>query len=80
MGWTVHDVKRASVWEFWQAFQGYVEANTPRDGKKLSEDDKDRIWQRMLELDAPSSPSLSTQTYVLNGLRLVPAAVVTFCG
>jgi hypothetical protein len=78
MGWTVHDVKRASVWEFWQAFQGYVEANTPRDGKKLSEDDKDRIWQRMLELETPSSSALSTQTYVLDGLRLVPAGIVTF--
>lgn len=78
MGWTVHDVKRASVWEFWQAFQGYVEANTPRDGKKLSEDDKDRIWQRMRELETPSASEISTQTYVLDGLRLVPAGVVTF--
>ncbi|WP_193336165.1 hypothetical protein [Devosia beringensis] len=78
MGWTVHDVKQASVWEFFSAFNGYVDANTPKQGNKLSEDDKDRIWERMQELDAPSPTSLSTQTYQLNGARLVPAGVVTF--
>jgi len=78
MGWTVHDVKRSSVWEFFSAFNGYVEANTPKQGNKLSEDDKDRIWERMQELEAPSSSTLSTQTYRLNGARLVPAGVVTF--
>lgn len=78
MGWTVQDVKASSVWEFWQAFQGYVEANSPKQNNKLSEDDKDRIWQRMQELETPTDTALSTQTYVLDGLRLVPAGVVTF--
>lgn len=78
MGWTVHEVKRASVWEFWTAFQGYVDANSPKQGNKLSEDDKDRIWQRMQELEAASGAVLSTQTYVLDGAHLVPAGVVTF--
>lgn len=78
MGWTVHEVKRSSVWEFWQAFQGYVEANTPKQGNKLSEDEKDAIWQRMQELEAPSASTLSTQTYTLDGLRLVPAGTVKF--
>lgn len=78
MGWTVHDVKQASVWEFWTAFQGYVDANSPRQKGKLSEDDKDRIWERMQELDAPSAEFLSTQTYVLEGARLVVAGIVTF--
>lgn len=78
MGWTVHDVKKASVWEFFSAFNGYVAANTPKQSGKLSEDDKDRIWDRMQELERPSSSTLSTQTYRLQGTRLVPAGVVTF--
>lgn len=78
MGWTVQDVKASSVWEFWQAFQGYVDANTPKQNGKLSEDDKDRIWQRMQELEAPSDAVLSTQTYRLQGARLVADGVVTF--
>lgn len=78
MGWTVQDVKASSVWEFWQAFQGYVEANSPKQNNKLTEDDKDRIWQRMQELETPTDAVLSTQTYVLDGLRLVPAGVVEF--
>lgn len=78
MGWTVHDVKQSSVWEFFSAWQGYVDANSPKQNGKLSEDEKDRIWERMQELDAPSSTTLSTQTYRLTGARLVPAGVVTF--
>lgn len=78
MGWDVHAVKRSSVWEFFSAWQGYVDANTPKQSGKLSEDDKDRIWERMQELERPSSATLSTQTYTLDGLRLVPAGIVTF--
>lgn len=78
MGWTVQDVKSSSVWEFFAALNGYIEANTPKQGNKLSEDDKDRIWERMQELDAPRSTTLSTQTYWLDGAHLVPAGVVTF--
>lgn len=78
MGWSVHDVKRASVWEFFSAWQGFVDANTPKQGNKLSEDDKDRIWERMQELEAPHSTTLSTETYRLDGAHLVPAGVVTF--
>lgn len=78
MGWTVQDVKAASVWEFWQAFQGYVEANSPKQNNKLTEDDKDRIWQRMQELETPTDTALSTQIYVLDGERLVGAGVVEF--
>ena len=78
MGWDVHAVKKSSVWEFFSAWQGYVDANTPKQSGKLSEDDKDRIWERMQELERPSSATLSTQTYTLDGLRLVPAGIVTF--
>lgn len=78
MGWDAAAVKAASFWEFFAAWNGYLEANTPRDDKKLSEDDKDRIWQRMQELDAPSSTTLATETYRLDGAHLVPAGIVTF--
>lgn len=81
MGWTVHDVKAASVWEFFSAFNGYMDANTPRQPGKLPEDDKELIWReiqkRMAQLESRSA-TLSTQTYVLDGLHLVPAGVVTF--
>lgn len=78
MGWTVHDVKTSSVWEFFSAFNGYVDANTPKQSGKLSPDEADRIWERMQELDAPVGITLSTQTYTLDGRHLVPAGVVTF--
>lgn len=78
MGWTVHDVKAASVWEFFSAFAGYVDANTPKQSGKLSEDEKDRIWERMRELETPIDEVLSTETYRLNGMRLVPNGRVNF--
>lgn len=78
MGWDVHAVKQSSVWEFFSAWQGYVDANTPKQSGKLSEEDKDRIWERMQELEAPVSKSLSTQTYQLRGAQLVPAGIVKF--
>ena len=78
MGWTVHEVKRTSVWEFFSAFNGFIEANSTKQGNKLSEDEKDRIWEQMRELEFPTSTSLSTQIYRLNGVSLVSAGVVTF--
>lgn len=78
MGWNAQDVKAASLWEFFSAWNGFIEANTPKQGNKLSEDEKDRIWARMEQLDGAAPGKRSTQTYVLDGLRLVPAGVVTF--
>lgn len=78
MGWTAEAVKKASFWEFFAAWNGYVDANTPKDGKKLSEDAKDRIWERMQELEEITSANLSTETYRLDGAHLVPAGLVTF--
>lgn len=79
MGWDVHAVKRSSVWEFFSSFNGYVDANTPKQPGKLTEEDKDRIWDRMQELEASSGPRvLSTQTYVLDGLQLIAAGEVSF--
>lgn len=78
MGWTVHDVKRSSMWEFFAAWHGFVAANTPKETGKLSEDDKDRIWERMQELEGPSSAHLSTQTYWWDENGPVPMGVVSF--
>lgn len=78
MGWTVHDVRRASVWEFWQAFQGYVEANTPKQGSKLTESERAELAEDVLSYGQSIASTLSTQTYKLDGLRLVPAGIVTF--
>lgn len=77
MGWTVHDVKRSSVWEFFQAWQGYVDANTPKEAAKLTEEQADDLFE-WIEQDSDRPEMLSTQTYRLEGLRLVPAGVVTF--
>lgn len=76
MGWTVHDVKRASVWEFWTAFQGYVDANTPKEGAKLTPEQADDLFDWIDR--APTAATLSTETYKLDGLHLVPAGIVTF--
>lgn len=78
MGWTVQDVKASSVWEFFSAFYGYIEANTPKQPGKLSSSEADRIWARMQEMDVPTAKTLSTQTYTLDGLRLIEAGLVSF--
>jgi hypothetical protein len=78
MGWSASEVKAASLWEFFSAWQGYVDANTPKQPGKLTEDEKDRIWERMQEMDRPGSIALSTETYRLDGAHLVPAGIVTF--
>jgi hypothetical protein len=66
MGWTAQQVDRTSMWKFWAAWHGYVRANTPQQGNKLSETEKDRIWERMQEMDLPAVPPL-TPTYLWDG-------------
>ncbi len=58
------------------AFQGYVDANTPKEGNKLTAEQADELFEWIDR--APAGASLSTQTYKLDGLRLVPAGIVTF--
>ena len=77
MGWDVHAVKRASVWEFFQAWQGYVEANTPKEAAKLTEDEAEDLFA-WIERDGGGPRLLSTQTYRLEDDHLVPAGVVSF--
>lgn len=77
MGWTVHEVKCASLWEFFAAWHGYVDANTSRDKAKLSDADAEDLFA-WLEAGNDNPRALSTQTYWLDDGRLVPAGVVTF--
>lgn len=77
MGWTVHDVKRASVWEFFAAWQGYVDANTPKQAAKLTAAEADELFE-WIEQDQLVSKTLTTQTYWLDGAHLVPTGEVTF--
>ncbi len=70
MGWTAEQVDRTSMWKFWASWNGYVKANTPAQPGKLTEADKDRIWENLISLEVPSG-QLSTQTYLWVG-RFVP--------
>ena len=77
MGWTAQDVKAASMWEFFAAWNGYVDANTPQDKAKLTEAEADELFA-WIDGDNSGPRSLSTQTYWLDGNQLVPSGVVTF--
>jgi hypothetical protein len=77
MGWTVHDIKRASVWEFFAAWQGYVDANTPKEAARLTESEAVELFE-WIERDYDGPRTLTTQTYWLDGVTLVPAGEVTF--
>lgn len=77
MGWSVHDVKRASVWEFFSSWQGYMDANTPKKKGVQTEEEAEALFDRLTAGDQ-GPRTLSTQTYWLDGGRLVPMGVVTF--
>lgn len=79
MGWTVDQVKATSMWEFWSAWNGYVKANTPKGGEKLTEADKDYIWERMQDMEMPAGP-LTTQTYLWDGRGFVGQGRVSVLG
>lgn len=50
MGWTVDDVKRASMWEFMAALDGYVKHHSEDDGK-MSAGEVDDVWAWMQSKD-----------------------------
>ena len=76
MGWTAEQVDRTSMWKFWASWNGYVKANTSQQGNKLSDSEKDYIWERLQAIDGPAS-ELSTQTYLWDG-SFLPQGRVTF--
>lgn len=78
MGWTAEAVKRASLWEFFSAWDGYVQANTPTQKGKLTPEEKAELIADIEAYGFSRGGVLSTQTYLLDGLHLVPAGIVTF--
>lgn len=77
MGWSAADVDAASVWQFWAAWNGYVAANTSKDGAKLTESQKDDLFDW---LEADFAPVVRrTMTYGWDGERVVARRVVEWC-
>lgn len=74
MGFTPRDVDDMSMWQFFAALNGYIEANTPKQGNKLSDAEAGDLFD-WIERDAVAGV-LSTMTYWLDGDRLVPWRVV----
>lgn len=66
-----------SMWQYFAALNGFIEANTPKDGNKLTDTQADELFDWIEQSDS-GAVQLSTQTYWLNGEHLVPAGVVTF--
>ena len=77
MGLTPQQVNDMSMWQYFAALHGYIDANTPKDGNKLTDSQADELFD-WIEQGESSAVELSTQTYWLDGLHLVPAGVVTF--
>lgn len=77
MGWPVSETKRSSMWEFFSAYHGFVEANTPKQAAKLTDSEADDLFA-WIERDTAGPRVLSTMTYDLDGLTLVPSGRVTF--
>ena len=44
MGFSPTEVNQMSVWQFMAAVEGYVKANTPKDNGKLSNAEKDELF------------------------------------
>lgn len=76
MGWTAEQVDQTSMWKFWASWFGYIRANTPKQGNKLTESQKDYIWERMQQIDAVTE-QVSTQTYLWDG-AFRPQGIQTF--
>jgi hypothetical protein len=76
MGWTAEQVDRTSMWKFWASWHGYVKANSPKQANKLTEDQKDYIWERLQRTD-DGPDEVSTQTYLWDG-AFQPQGIQTF--
>ena len=74
MGWSAADVDAASIWQFWAAWNGYVNANTPKEGAKLTEAQKDDLFDWLEASDEITVKR--TMTYGWDGLRVVPRKAV----
>jgi hypothetical protein len=49
MGFSPQQVDRMSVWQFMAALEGFVSAHDPDGEKRLTEGEKDDLWQWLQE-------------------------------
>ena len=76
MGFTPQQIDDMSMWQFFAALNGYIAANSPKDGNKLTDAEADDLFD-WIERDVVVG-ARSTMTYWLDGDRLVPWRVVEF--
>ncbi len=77
MGFTPQQVDVMSMWQFRAAVNGYVAANSPQTGAKLSEEEANELFDWIGTPEFVSVVSTQTYTFDDNG-RLAPAGVVSF--
>ncbi|UGX87124.1 hypothetical protein [Phyllobacterium meliloti] len=49
MGFTPQEVNAMSIWQFMAALDGYEKANSSGEDKKLTEQEKDELFEWILE-------------------------------
>lgn len=66
-----------SIWQFFAALNGHIQANSPKAGEKLTEAEAEDLFDWIMS-DAGGPRIISTQTYWWEGEQPVPAGIVTF--
>lgn len=77
MGFTPQQVNDMSMWQFFAALNGFIEANSPKEGNKLTESEADDLFE-WIERDGGGPRTLSTQTYWWDERGPISVGVVTF--
>lgn len=50
MGWGVAEARTVSLWQFLAAWEGFIQANSPEEEKKLSPKEVDELWDWIEDL------------------------------
>ncbi len=77
VGYSPQQVRAMSMWQYFSALHGYIDANSPKDGNKLTDSEAEELFE-WIERDSDGPRVLSTQTYWWDGEWPEPAGVVTF--
>ncbi|MET3899670.1 hypothetical protein ABIB57_003632 [Devosia sp. UYZn731] len=77
MGFTPQQVNTMSMWQFFSALNGFIAANTPKEGNKLSTSEADELFD-WIDRDGGGARVLTTQTYWWEDDDPVPNGLVTF--
>lgn len=68
-----------SVWQFFSALNGYIDANTPRErGKISSETEAEELFAWTLQGTRRAEIEASTWLYELDGLSLRKLEIISF--